>query len=166
MPGFNINGEGGGPDPKTDTLRSHRFTLITFMGSSGKDKPYDLLKDVDLPDRIIDELQIKTPGATYKFAKSANYGDLKMIFYVPKDLLSKLEKLQDKVHTSKQGIGDFGDYTDEISFSFDDEKGKALDTFKFKNCWISNLVPNQASYGSSEILVVTVTIKFSWYEIS
>jgi len=165
MPGFKINGEGDGPDSKTETLRAHRFSMSIFMGQPGHNPPLNLLKDVDLPERIIEELQIKTPGSTYKFGKSANYSDLKLVFYTPKDLLSELETYLDLVHTADQGIGDFDDYVNDVIIDLNDSKGSKLVTYSFKNCWVSNIAKSQLSYGSSEILSVTATVKFSWYEV-
>ena len=163
MPGFKIHGEGGDVDANIETYRSHRFVLDSFLGKPGNKSPFDLLKDVDLPERTIEELQIKTPGATYKFGKQANYTDLKLIFYIPPYLVPELEKMQDKVHTTDKGIGDFNKYVDEIYLTMyhDTVDIKMV----FKNAWISNITYGQLSYGSSEIKLATVTIKYSWYEL-
>ncbi len=165
MPGFKINGEGEGPDSKVKTLRVHRFALKTFMGKPGDKKPFDMVKDIDIPERIIEELQIKTPGATYKFGKQASYSDLKIVFYVPSLLIDDVESLLDKVHTPEEGIGDFDKYVNEVSVDLNDDKGSLINSYKFKNAWISSITKSQLTYGSSEIFALTTTVKFSWYEV-
>lgn len=162
MPGFKIE-TGEGPDSKTETYRTHRFTMETFLGKPGNKPPFDLLKDVDLPERVIEELQIKTPGATYKFGKQTTYTDLKLVFYIPADLVDELEKLVDKVHTTDTGMKDFNDYVGTITLIMNHPDKDVK--FEFKNAWISNVLYGQLSYGSSEIKSATVTVKYSWYEI-
>ena len=162
MPGFKINGDGDGPAANVETFRTHRFSLETFLGKSGDTAPFNLLKDVDLPERVIEELQVKTPSTTYKFGKQANYTDLKLTFYIPSKLIIELEKLQDKVHNIDTGIKDFNDYVGEISIILNHEDGDVK--FEFKNAWISNITYGQLSYGSSDIKSATVTIKYSWYK--
>jgi hypothetical protein len=163
MPGFKINGEGGGPEATVETFRTHRFTLETFLSKPGDKPPFNLLKDVDLPERVIEELQVKTPGATYRFGKQASYTDLKMTFYIPSNLINELEKMQDKIHTADTGIKDFNDYVDTIILVLNHDDGDVR--FEFKNAWIGNISYGQLSYGSSEIKSATITIKYSWYEI-
>jgi hypothetical protein len=162
MPGFKINNTGDGPDAKTETYRTHRFKLETFFGKPGDKPPFDMLKEVDLPDRLIEELQVKTPGGTYKFGKQLGYTDLKLTFYVPKDLLFKLEEILTKVGDNINGIGDFDKYVGTITIimQYQDQDFKLT----FVNSWISNISYGQLSYGSSELKSITVTVKFSWYK--
>ena len=164
MPGFKINGEGDGPDSKAKILRVHRFSLKTFMGKPGNKEPFNMVKDVDLPERIIEELLVKTPGATYKFGKQASYSDLIIVFYVPHLLVDEIEILLDKVHTPEEGIGDFDSYINEVSLDITDEKGSMVNNYTFKNAWVSSIKKNQLTYGSSEMFLLTTTVKFSWYE--
>jgi hypothetical protein len=161
MPGFKIGNQGDGPNATAEVFRTHRFILNSFLGKPGNKPPFDMLKDVDLPDRIIEEIQIKTPGATYKFGKQLGYTDLKLVFYIPKDLLSKLEEMFDDVGNNKTGIQDFNTYMDEVVLTM---QLKEQDfKFTFKNAWIGNISYGQLSYGSSELKLVTITVKFSWY---
>jgi hypothetical protein len=165
MPGFKISDEdGNGPNSKEETFRDHRFILDTFLGNPGNQPPFNLLKNVDLPERLIEELQIKTPGATYNFSKQLGFGNVKFIFYIPNGLIEKLEELFDKIGNSKTGIQNFNNYMSEIGLRMVHPDGDKA--FLFKNAYISNITYGQLSYGSSEIKQATVTVRFSWYEVS
>lgn len=168
MPGFMIDGRGGkvSASPDSDLLRDHRFKLVTFMDKDASQLPLALIKDVDLPEKVVETLEIKCPGTTYKFAKSVSYGDLKLTFYGTKELATLFKELEEKVHTTKNGIADFDEYLKEVGFQMYDGEGSELVNFKFKGCWISNTQWGACSYGSSEIKLITIIVKCNYYEIT
>jgi hypothetical protein len=162
MPGFKIDGKGDGPDATAEVYRAHRFELKTFLGKPGNKAPWNTLKDADLPDKALEELQIKTIGATYRFAKQISYSDLKLTFYTPSKLIPEIEELFDKAHDTDEGLKDFDKYVGEIVLQL--YSGEETIDYTFKNAFISNITNGQLSYGSSDLKLITVTIKFSWYE--
>lgn len=168
MPGFKIDGKGGDPSaaPSTDLFRDHRFKLTTFMGMNATQEPFYYVKDVDLPEKSIEVLEIKCPGATYKFAKSVSYTDLKLTFYGTQGLAEKIKELEDHVHKTDTGIGDFNEYLKEIELQMYDGEESNMITFKFKGCWISNTQWGSLSYGSSELKLITVIVKCNFHEVS
>ena len=168
MPGFMINGLGGklGAAPFNDVLRDHRFKITTFMGIRADETPFIQVKDIDLPEKIIEVLEIKCPGTTYKFAKSVNYGDLKVVLYGTIELVEKLKTLEDKIHTVDDGIGDFNKYLDDVIIEMYDGQESTQVTFTCKGCFVHNVSWGNLSYGSSELKLVTVILKCNFYKVS
>lgn len=171
MPGFKVNGKGGGiagpsAAPSGDPLRDHRFRLTTFMGMDATQEPFHFVKDVDLPEKVIEVLEIKCPGTTYKFAKSASFTDLKIIFYGTQSLATEIKSLEEGVHNTEDGIGDFDEYLKEIQLQMYDGNEADMVVFKFKGCWLSNTQWGSLSYGSSELKLITVVVKCNFFEVS
>ena len=168
MPGFKINGQGTGPDgsPSIELLKDHRFTLTEFLGMDGTQDPFIQLKEVTLPEKVVETLEIKCPGTTYKFAKSVNYTDLVLSFYGTSGLIDKIEELENKVHTVDSGIGDFNTYLGDVTLNFTDGEGSPLSILLFSNCFLSNTKFGDVSYGSSEIKLITLTLKCNYYTIT
>lgn len=192
MPGFSVGGRGGpsSMNPRDgDWLRSHRFVLVDFLGQKAINSSYIVsdsspefaaLKDVVMPEKRMSELGIKTPGTTYKFAAQAEYSDLKMVFYGSRILLAKLYQMQDKVHNTRDGLQDYQDYKGEITFRVVSSPvsnnfsffGINLQTpgssgleFCYKNAYVSEVQGGQISYTSSEIMQITVIVKFDFFEV-
>ncbi len=167
MPGFMIDGQGGkvSASPDSDMMRDHRFKLVTLMGDDATNLPLALIKDVDLPEKTIEVLEIKCPGTTYKFAKSVTYGDLKLTFYGTKDLIEKIKSYEEEVHTKDEGVKDFNGYQKDIEFQMYDGEESPLVNFKFKDCWLAGSSWGNVSYGSSEIKMITLVFKCNYYEI-
>lgn len=169
MPGFSVNGEGGNtpsaPGAGQDMLRDHRFKMVTFMDMNASQAPFYQIKDVDLPEKIIEVLEIKCPGTTYKFAKSASYTDLKLTFYGTQELASKIKELEHDIHNVDTGVGDFNQYLKDVVLQMYDGEESEMITFTFKGCWLSNSQWGNLSYGSSELKLITVVVKCHFYEI-
>lgn len=192
MPGFSIGGKGGpsSMNPRDgDWLRSHRFVLVDFFGQKAINSSYIIsdsspefaaLKDVVMPEKKLSEISIKTPGTTYKFASQADYSDLKMVFYGSRMLLAKLYQMQDKVHNTIDGLQDYQDYKGEVTFRVISSSitnrftffgldialpGSSGLEFCYKNAYVSEVQAGQVSYTSSEIMQISVIIKFDFFEI-
>lgn len=187
MPGFNISGNNG-PSAKTpsggnrDWLRSHRFRLIKLFDEDvrfGNDLIY--LKDVTIPSKSVADLKITTPGTTYKFAKSADYSDLKLTFYGTEASYRKLLEMADNEkgegpHSLGEGLGDYHKYKGEITFRlysvgmegvttrrvFIPEDGAGIE-YTFSNAWIADVSVGQVSYGSNDLKEIEVIIKIDYY---
>lgn len=174
MPGFIIN-RSGGPAPTTpgrrDWLRSHRFELINFFGSTPSNSPeFIALKDVTMPDKKIKNISVETPGTTYKFASQAEYSDLIMIFYGSRDLLVKCLQMADKPHNTREGIRDYNQYMGNVTFQIRDtgsfDGAFSGIEYDYINAWISSVSHGQVSYSSSEIMMITVNIVFSFFNVT
>jgi len=168
MPGFVINGTGGPAitiPNSGDWLRSNRFVLTSFFGKAPSSNGFGYLyalKSVQLPSKVIKELEIEGLGTTYKFAKSVSYDDLKMTFYGCWELLDYLYGISNKIHTEETGISDFDIYKGIIELVMY-ETNKIAINFKYVGAWINNIDHGQVSYGSSEIQEITVNIKYDYY---
>jgi len=174
MPGFIIAGSGG-PAPivpgNRDWLRSHRFELINFFGQIASSSPeFIALRDVTMPDKKLKSIGIKTPGTTYKFASQAEYNELKMVFYGSRSLLTKCLQLADKPHNTRDGIRDYQEYKGQVTFQIRDTGAFEGDfsgiEYDYKGAWVSQVTHGQISYSSSEIMAITVTIEFDFYEVA
>jgi len=171
MPGFIIN-TSGGLAPTTpggrDWLRSHRFELINFFGSTPSNSPeFIALKDVTMPSKKLKSISVETPGTTYKFASQAEFSELVMTFYGSRELLIKCLQMADKPHNTREGIRDYNQYKGTVVFQIRDT-GSFDGSFSgieydYKNAWISDVSNGQVSYSSSEIMMITVNIVFDFF---
>lgn len=177
MTGFIINDQGNDKyDAKLsvgrgDWHRDHRFRLTSFFNnidSSFKDY-LNQVKDITLPDKEIDELSIKTPGTTYKFPKQANYSDLKIKFYSNSSFLSKVQSISENVHSISEGVGDYNKHMDLVAISIfgtgNVARDRQLIKYRYFNSWISSITHGDLSYSSNDIKIITVNVKFSYYEM-
>jgi hypothetical protein len=100
----------------------------------------------------------------YKFAKSVNFEDVKVVFYDVFSILETIKKARDTVWTPKHGLGPASEYKGESEFHLLDGAGKPTRIFKLKNSWIKNVSHSDLSYDSSNIKEVTLTISYDWAE--
>jgi hypothetical protein len=181
MAGFKINNLGGPmvtnpQDSKADWLRDHRFRLVQFLGiDTANNTDILAVKDVDMPEKQIEVLSIQTPGTVYKFAKSAKYSGLKIVFYGTGNLLRTLHKLQEEPHSLAKGLGNFGNdsivgrptgYMKEIQIDiYENPQSTEGYSYIFKNAFISKINQGRLSYTSSDIKSIDVEIEYSFFEV-
>lgn len=193
MPGFVIGGEGGPArtslGPNRDWLRSHRFQLVNFFGQKAVSSTADasdsapefvMVKDVVMPDKKMSMLKVKTPGTTYSFASQAEYTDLKITFYGSRALLTKCYQMADKVHNTREGLRDYHQYKGELVFRLFDHFTRPFSIagltvpipvtasgieYSYKNAYISHVQHGQVSYTSSEIMSITATVPFDFFDV-
>lgn len=163
MPGFNISNNGG-PNPKRETLRAHRWTIFTFLNEPvSDDSVLKIAREVQLPERLVDSLSIKTIGATYKFAKQVGYGNLGITWYGTTELVRLLEEKMDEIHTDTSGLGDFNEYMGRIIIGLS-TVDEGFD-YEFENCYIEKISKDQLNYSSSDIWAITADIALTSYRI-
>jgi hypothetical protein len=166
MAGFFIRNSGSPESSVSATQefsRVHRFILINFLGVQANQFPWHHVKDISIPDKDIESLEIPTPGAVYKFPKQIKYGDLQIVWYGTPELELKLnEMIKENVHNEADGIrSDFN----TIEVGLTDASRNVTVRYKFYNAYISNLKRSELTYTSSEFLNLTSVIKFSHYKI-
>jgi hypothetical protein len=167
MPGFFIRRDIGAPTQydvsATDEFsRVHRFFLINFLGLQPNQFPWHFIKDLTVPEKDIESLDIPTAGAVYKFPKQVKYGDAQIVWYGTPELELKLIKMaENKTHNDKEGTKNG---TNLIEIGLTDSQGELTLRHKLYNCWISSIKRSELTYTSSEFLYITAVIKLSHYK--
>jgi len=169
MPGFIIRGVGeDGPPNTVETLRKHRGK-ISLMSSYISDAPREVLlmaKDVELPDRSIEKIEILGTDRIYKYAKRTNYPDASITFYDDGEVTKFLNEWIDLVSSSKKGISQHSDYKGNVNIDLLDGEGKTKLQYKLSGAWPSKITNGSLTYTSSEIKIITVIITFDDIEIT
>ena len=163
MSGFSVNGTGGGPPNTVETLRDHRW-LINQLGPVETDQLI-FAKDLQLPDLRFDKLEVLGGALWYKFAKSAKWEDITVVFYDTGDMLEQLNKWRDLVFTNDDGIkihAPSGGYKDICEFILTDGDDVPINAITLHNAWPLVISQGKLTYTSSNIKLISVTLSYDF----
>lgn len=165
MPGFNIGGSGEGPPNTVETLRQHRWRILT-LGPVGARESSRLViaQSLQLPNVNIEEQVIQGALIAYKFAKTVKWDDATVTFYDTFGLLRELETWRDEVYTDAAGIQSHSDYKQDSEFELLRADGEVDVRIRLKNSWPKNIAHGPLSYGSSDIKIITLTLSYDYAE--
>jgi len=165
MPGFNIGPNSNGLTNQVEMLFNHRW-LITMCGSMSRDSTI-VAKECSLPSLKIEQQDILAGSTTYKFAKSAKWDDVEIIFYDNGSIIKDLTLWSEMVYSNADGIGKHsknGGYKKKCEIGLLDGQGGILNKHILHNAWPKSINHGKLTYTSSDIKLITLVLAFDYAE--
>ena len=171
MPGFVINGQGGGQETQNpsasdfgagDPHRAYRWALKS-LGSIIIDELMPVY-EMNVPAETLQVLEIKGVSQVYKFAKSIVFEDCNVTFYDVGQMHTIMHGWRNLVWSDNDGLQK--EYKKIVEFMLLGNEGENVRGYKLHNAWPKKIGHSQLSMSTNEFKLLTVTFAFDWIEVS
>ncbi len=168
MPGFMVNGIGGNGRFAKATERYYYTYTWEFDNILGdNDQILINAKDMTLPTFNTSKETVIGASLEYKFAKTVNWEDVKIVWYDCVGMLAILKKWKESVWTPDTGLQPASNYKRESTVSYyppDKEDGDDKDDVKYKliNSWPSLIRHGELTYTTSDVKIIEVSLTYDW----
>ncbi len=176
MPGFVVNGLGGGAPSSVQPYYKYTWEVTQVLGdviglsSSGKLSPGKMplvyIKDATLPDWSLDREEIQGSSLVYKFAKTMKWEDVKITWYDTVGLASLVRAWRESIWTPDGGLANPDDYKRESIIRSLTFAWKKPVIWKLINSWPTSVKTSDLTYADSDVKSVTVNLAYDWAEDS
>jgi hypothetical protein len=162
MPGFNIEGAWAeGPNSMTELRRKHRW-LFTIPSALVRATLY--LQKAQRPQVKFGEAIMHHDQEQAYFAGKSEWSPISLEFYDAEQSPDVSKFIWDWVNRVCQipavTVDPPGRYKKKAQLEMRDGKGKATETWSLWNCWPVDTNWNELDYSSSDIALITVSMRF------
>jgi len=170
MPGFNINGSGGGissVDSKKDVYRSYRWRLVNISGGINiQAKDLNTALDVTMPQMDFEILLVPGMSMDYKIPKKPIFNNVDVTFYDTSGLQEKFEKWADKIWNPRDGLFEGKAPTNikaEIKLELLDNNDAATRKITLQGAWPKRISHSKLDMAAGTIKTVIVEFAYDYY---
>lgn len=164
MPGFKVapRNDGNHIAIPQKVVYTYTWDVSRLVSKDVRNTPLIYVKETGLPAFVIEGESYKTGHASYEFAKSIKWEDIKFSFYDTDGLGEVLDDLRKKVWTPEAGIRIADEYMADTVIQVYYADGSEAYSWILNNSWVKATNFSKLTYESSGINNATVTIGYTW----
>ena len=168
MPGFNINQATDGIDHKAEFRRKHRWRFTILEDSTVSPREFLYLQKAARPNFKITPAEVHHDQEIAYFAGKQEWDTINLEFYDAVEGAGVSESISSLVYRWVEvatdiegaGVSDPGVYKQTLQLEMTDGFGLADETWILHGAWVMESNWNDLDYGSSDIQLVSVMIRF------